>query len=158
MIARNSVFTYKSKPVKVQQVAKDLGVRYVLEGSVRRAGGKLRINAQLIDATTGHHLWAERYDRDLEDIFAVQDEITREVVIALDVRLRAGEQARFWSSGTKNLEAWECVRRSWDLLNRGTQESVRESMRLSRRALELDPDYPMAWVVRGWVHHHGADV
>ncbi len=118
----------------------------------------MRVTAQLIDATTGHHLWAERYDRDLEDIFAVQDEITREVVIALEVRLSAGEQARVWSSGTKNLEAWECVRQGMNVLNRGTPESVRECLRLCKRALDVDPNYAMAWVGQGWPHHDGADV
>ena len=111
VVARNSTFTYKGRAVDVTQVSREQGVRYVLEGSVRKARNRVRVTAQLVDATTGHHLWAERYDRDLEDIFAVQDEITREVVIALDVRLIAGEQARLWSSGTKNLEAW--AGRAW---------------------------------------------
>ena len=158
VVARNSTFTYKGKAVDVKQVSREQGVRYVLEGSVRKAGNRVRVTAQLIDATTGHHLWAEHYDRDLEDIFAVQDEITREVVIALDVRLSAGEQARFWSSGTKNLEAWECVRLGMDLVNRGTPEGLREARRLCERALDLDPNYAMAWVVLGWTHHHEVDV
>ncbi len=95
VVARNSTFTYKGRAVDVKQVSREQGVRYVLEGSVRKAGNRVRVTAQLIDATTGHHLGAERYDRDLEDIFAVQDEITREVVIALDIHLSRGEQARF---------------------------------------------------------------
>jgi adenylate cyclase len=158
VVARNSTFTYKSQAVDVKQVSQEQGVRYVLEGSVRKAGGRVRVTAQLIDATTGHHLWAERYDRDLEDIFAVQDEITREVVVALEVRLSVGEQARFWSSGTKNLEAWECVRLGMDLNNLGTPEGLRESRRLCKRALDLDADYAMAWVVLGWTHQFEADV
>jgi TolB-like protein len=158
VVARNSTFTYKGQAIDVKQVSREQGVRYVLEGSVRKAGNRVRITTQLIDATTGHHLWAERYDRDLEDIFAVQDEITREVVIALEVRLSGGEQARFWSSGTKNLEAWECVRLGMDLTNRGTPEGLREAQRLSERALELDENYAMAWVTLGWTHHHGVDV
>jgi adenylate cyclase len=158
VVARNSTFTYKGKSVDVKQVSREQGVRYVLEGSVRKAGKRVRVTAQLIDAITGHHVWAERYDRDLEDIFAVQDEITREVVIALDIRLSGGEQARFWSSGTKNLEAWECVRRGMDLINRGTPEGLREAQRFCERALELDENYAMAWVTLGWTHHHGADV
>jgi TolB-like protein len=94
VIARNSTFTYKGKPVKVQQVSEELGVQYVLEGSVQRSGDQIRVTAQLIDATTGHHLWAERYDRELKDIFALQDEITLKILTALQVKLTEGEQAR----------------------------------------------------------------
>jgi adenylate cyclase len=158
VIARNSTFTYKGQAVDVKQVSREQGVQFVLEGSVRKAGNRARVTTQLIDATTGHHLWAERYDRDLEDIFAVQDEITREVVIALDVRLSGGEQARVWSSGTKNLEAWECVRFGIDLVNRGTPEGLREARRLCERAVELDPDYANAWVALGWTHQFEFDV
>ncbi len=158
VIARNSTFTYKGKAVDVKQVSREQGVRYVLEGSVRKVGNRVRITAQLVDATTGHHLWAERYDRDLEDIFAVQDDITREVVVALDVRLSGGEQARIWSTGTKNLEAWECVRLGMDLVNRGTSEGLLEARQLCKRAVELDANYAMAWVVLGWTHHHETDV
>ena len=93
VIARNSTFTYKGKPVKVQQVAEDLGVRYVLEGSVRKAGEKVRINAQLIDATTGHHLWADRFDGQLGDIFALQDRFTQKIVAALAVKLTGDDQS-----------------------------------------------------------------
>jgi TolB-like protein/class 3 adenylate cyclase len=96
VIARNSVFTYKGKSVKVQQVSEDLGVRYVLEGSVQKSGERIRVTAQLVDATTGHHLWAERYDRDLKDLFAIQDEITVKILTALQVQLTEGEQASTW--------------------------------------------------------------
>ena len=157
VIARNSTFTYKGQAVDVKQVSRDQGVRYVLEGSVRKAGNRVRITAQLIDATTGHHIWAERYDRDLDDIFAIQDEITREVIVALDVRLRAGEQARFWSGGTKNLEAWECVRLAIDLQNLATPESQRESRPLCKKALDLDANYATAWVILGWAYHNEFD-
>jgi adenylate cyclase len=92
VIARNSTFTYKDKPVKVQKIAEDLGVRYVLEGSVRKAGERIRVTAQLIDATMGHHLWAERYDRDLKDVFALQDEITMKILTGLQCELTEGEQ------------------------------------------------------------------
>ena len=94
VIARNSVFTYKDEPVKVQRVAEELGVRYVLEGSVRRAGDQVRINAQLIDAVTGGHLWAERYDGSVTDVFALQDQVARNIVTALAVRLTGEEQSR----------------------------------------------------------------
>ena len=158
VVARNSTFTYKGKAVDVKQVSREQGVRYVLEGSVRRAGKRVRVTAQLIDAVSGHHLWAERYDRDLEDIFATQDEITREVAVALDIRLRAGDVARFWSSGTKDLEAWECVRRAMDLLNHGVQDAPEKARHLSETAIARDPAYAMAWVTKGWCHHHGVDV
>jgi adenylate cyclase len=105
VIARNSTFTYKGKPVKVQEVAEDLGVRYVLEGSFQSTTGRIRITAQLIDAITGRHVWAERYDRELKDIFKVQDEITMEIVKALQVELTVGEKARIMGKGTDNLEA-----------------------------------------------------
>ena len=158
VVARNSTFTYKGQAVDVRKVSQEQGVRYVLEGSVRKAGSRVRITAQLLDATTGHHVWAERYDRNLEDIFAVQDEVTREVVIALDIQLSAGEQARFWASGTKNLEAWEYIRRCMDLLNSGNPERLQEAERLCQSALALDPDYAMGWVTMGWIHHHSVDV
>ncbi len=157
IVARNSTFTYKGTAVDVKQVSREQGVRYVLEGSVRKAGNRVRVTAQLIDGTTGHHVWAERYDRDLEDIFAVQDEITREVVVALDVRLREGEHARVWSGGTKNVEAWECIRLGQDALNRYNAKDRVEARRLFDRALELDPNYAMAWFSLGGYHFHEAE-
>jgi adenylate cyclase len=105
--ARHAVFPYKGRPATPQQVGKDLSVRYVLEGSVRRAGNRVRINAQLIDATTGFHLWAQRYDRDFEDIFDLQDEITHTIVTALDVRLTARERVGIERRYTDNLEAYD---------------------------------------------------
>ncbi len=158
VIARNSTFTYKGQAVDVKQVSREQGVRYVLEGSVRKAGSRVRVTAQLIDATTSHHLWAERYDRDLEDIFAVQDEITSEVVMALDIRLSKGEQARFWSSGTKNLEAWECVRLGAEQFNQLSSESNLEAQRLFKKAIDLDPNYAIAWAMLGETHFHQSDV
>jgi adenylate cyclase len=154
VVARNSTFTYKGKAVDAKRVSHEQGVRYVLEGSVQKAGKRVRVTAQLIDATTGHHIWAERYDRDLEDIFAVQDEITREIVVALDVKLHEGEQARLWASGTKNLEAWECVRLGAADVYGTTMERLLKAKRLFERALELDPNYAMAWVMLSWFHHY----
>jgi adenylate cyclase len=147
VIARNSTFIYKDKAVDIKQVGRDQGVSHVLEGSVRKAGNRVRVTAQLIDVTTSQHLWAERYDRELADIFAVQDEIMRRIVSALDVHLREGEQARFWSSGTENLEAWECVRLGLDLFNSFRVEDVPEAIQLGQRAIDLDPDYAAAWVL-----------
>ena len=158
VIARNSTFTYKGQAVDIKQVGREQGVRYVLEGSVRKAGQHVRVTAQLIDATTGHHIWAERYDRELQDIFAVQDEIMREIVVALDVELREGEQARFWSSGTRNLEAWECVRLSATDVLGGVPERKLQARRLLERALELDPNYAIAWVMLGYIHQYYSDV
>ena len=107
VIARNSTFTYKGKPVKVQQVAEDLGIRYILEGSLQLFGEKLRITAQLIDAIKGNHLWAEHYDRNLKDIFLLQDEITSKIITSLQITLPEGEYARTIGSGTSNLKALE---------------------------------------------------
>ena len=106
VIARNSSFTYKGKPVKVQNVSEELGVRYVLEGSVRKAGNRIRITAQIVDAIIGHHLWAERYDRDLKNIFALQDEITMEILNAIELKLTEGEQALLYRKGTSNLQVY----------------------------------------------------
>ena len=111
VIARNSAFTYKGKAVKVGDVGRDLGVRYVVEGGVQRAGSRVRITAQLVDATTGYHVWAERYDREIRDIFALQDEVTREIVRALAVKLAEGEQGRIARVPTGNLEAYDLVLR-----------------------------------------------
>jgi adenylate cyclase len=158
VVARNSTFTYKGRAVDVRQVSREQGVRYVLEGSVRKGGNLVRVTAQLIDARTGLHLWAERYDRELSDIFAVQDEIVREIVTALDVKLREGEQHRVWASGTRNLEAWECVRLATDAVLGGVVAERQRATRLIERALELDPDYPTAWAMRGWLHFNEADV
>jgi len=147
VIARNSTFIYKGKAVDVRQVGRDQGVRYVLEGGVRKVGQRVRITAQLIDASTGDHRWAERYDRNLEDIFTVQDEITRRIVSELDVHLRVGEEARLMSGGTDNLEAWECVRTGADLVDGYQAVDVPEALRLAQKAIEIDPEYAQAWVL-----------
>jgi TolB-like protein/Tfp pilus assembly protein PilF len=158
VIAHNSTFAYKRQTVDVKQVSREQGVRYVLEGNVRKAGNHVRVNTQLIDTTTGMHIWAERYDRDLEDLFVVQDEITRNVALALDIHLSGGEQVRLWSSGTGSLEAWECVRQGADLLNRASSESRTEAQRLIKKALKLDPYYAFAWVVMGRAYRHISDL
>jgi adenylate cyclase len=145
VIARNSTFTYKGKPVKVQQVSEELGVRYVLEGSVRKAGDKIRVTAQLIDALTGNHLWAERYDRNLDDIFAVQDEITKEIISAMQVKLTEGEQARAAAKGTNNLDAYlKCVQAKEYILKLNP-ESNALGKQLAEEAIALDPEYAMAY-------------
>ncbi len=152
VIARNSTFTYKGKPVKVQTVSKELGVRYVLEGSVQRSGSRVRIAAQLIDATTGYHLWSETYDRDLDDIFALQDEITLSVVTALQIKLTQGELARVRQRGTHNLRAWLLVNQSFERLVRFTKEDNAQARKLAEEAIALDPNYPEAYVRLGRTH------
>jgi adenylate cyclase len=143
VIARNSTFTYKGKPVKVQQVSEELGVRYVLEGSVRKGGDKIRITAQLIDAFTGNHLWAEQYDRNLDDIFAVQDEITKKIITAMQVKLTEGEQARAVAKGTNNLEAYLKCLQAYEYFNRINPEANAIAKQLAEEAISLDPEY--AW-------------
>ena len=152
VIARNSTFTYKGKPVKVQQVSEELGVRYVLEGSVRKSGEKIRITAQLIDAITGNHLWAERYDRNIDDIFAVQDEITKKIITAMQVKLTKGEEVRAASKGTKNLDAYLKSLQANELINKINPESNALAKQLAQEAMALDPDYPWAYYVLGRSH------
>ena len=144
VIARNSVFTYKGTPVKVQDVGRDLGVRYILEGSVRKAGDRVRVTAQLIEAATGHHLWAERYDRKLEDIFAVQDELSQEIASALKVALSDQERSLLARQGTENMDAYDCLLRAKELWMRFTRESNAEARALYEQAVALDPNYAEA--------------
>ncbi len=143
VIARNSVFTYKGRAVKIQQVAEELGVRYVLEGSVRRAGGQVRINAQLIDATTGGHLWAERYDGTLDDVFALQDEVSRKIVSALAVTLTPDEQQRS-NQAQASPEAYDLLLRGLERFRRFTREANVEAREYFERAVETDPDFARA--------------
>jgi adenylate cyclase len=146
VISRNSSFTYKGRSVDVRAVGRDLGVRSVLEGSVRRAANRVRITAQLIDATNGAHLWADRYDRDLTDIFAVQDDVTRRIVEALKVTLSPAEKERHADSGTSNIDAYDCFLRGRELLfgKTNTREMFEQSTKYLMRALELDPNYSKA--------------
>ena len=145
VIARNSSFTYKGKAVDVKQVGREQGVRYVLEGSVQRSGDRLRITAQLVDATTGHHLFSERYDRDLKDIFAIQDDITMKILTAMQVALTEGEAGWMSAKGTKNLEAYLKVMQSTQLRSALTKENMARSRKLSEEAIALDPGYAMAY-------------
>lgn len=152
VIARNSTFTYKDKPVKIQQVSTELGVKYVLEGSVRKAGDRIRITAQLIDAISGHHLWAEQYDRNLKDIFAVQDEITKKIITAMQVELSEGEQARTVSKGTNNLEAYLKCLQANAYINRVNIEGIALAKRLADEAIALDPEYAWGYYTLGKAH------
>jgi adenylate cyclase len=152
VIARNSTFTYKGKPVKVQQVAEELGVRYVLEGSVKKAGDKIRITAQLIDALNGHHLWARQYDRSLDDIFAVQDEITKKIITAMQIKLTEGEEARAAAKGTNNLEAYLKSLQAHEYFRRLNIESNALAKQLAEEAIALDPEYAWAYYVLARTH------
>jgi adenylate cyclase len=151
VIARNSVFTYKGKPVKIRQVSEELGVQYVLEGSVQKSDGRLRITAQLIDATGGHHLWADRFDRDLKDIFALQDEVTLNILSALRVKFTHGEQARVQET-TDNLEAWSYVVEGVSHFESFTKDDNARAQQLFERAVKVDPKYSYAWAMLGWTH------
>jgi adenylate cyclase len=133
-------------------VGKELGVHYVLEGSVRKAGDKVRITAQLIDAKTNHHLWAKRYDRDLKDVFAVQDEITKKVVTALQVKLTEGEQARVYSRGTNNLEAYLKLLKGREQLNRYNKEGNALARQTIEQTIDLDPQFPVAHLLLAITH------
>jgi adenylate cyclase len=144
VIARNSSFVYKGKAVDIQQVARDLGVRYVLEGSVRKSGARVRITGQLIDATTRAHLWAERFDGSLEDVFELQDSVTESVVGALLPSLHKAEVERVRRKPPANLDAYDYVLRALPRVLANTPPEVREAMRLLREALRLDPDYAHA--------------
>jgi adenylate cyclase len=153
VVARNSTFTYKGKPVKIQKVAEDLGVRYVMEGSVQKSGDRVRITAQIIDAVTGHHIWSERYDRDLKDIFALQDEITIQILKAVLVEVTEGDQYRYWIKwSTKNLKAYEKTLQGIDKLWRGTKENNAYARQLFEEAIALDPNYVWPYVHLGWTH------
>jgi adenylate cyclase len=159
VIARNSTFTYKGKAVKTQEVAEELGVRYILEGSVQRAGDRVRIMAQLIDAITGRHLWADRYDRGLQDLFALQDEITLKIVFALQVKLSVGMQTRLTRKTVPNFEAWSYGVRGYGHLMRHTRADNAKAREFFERAASLVPGYAPVITALGWTHwedaHHG---
>ena len=144
VIARNSSWAYKDKPVKVQQVAEDLGVRYVLEGSVRREGDTVRINAQLIDALGGQHLWAERYDGSIQDVFALQDQVVGQIVAALAVRLTHEEESSVKLAQTASPQAYDAVLQGWVHYRLGPEDENAKAIALFEQAIALDPDYSRA--------------
>jgi adenylate cyclase len=152
VIARNSVFSYKGKPVNVKQVAEELGIKYVLEGSIRKTGDKMRITAQLIDAISGHHLWADRYDRDLKEIFDVQDELTKNIITALQVKLTTGDLVKAAAKGTNNLEAYLKYLQAMANMRRFNIESNAFAKELAQEAIALDPEYPMPYMVLSSTH------
>jgi adenylate cyclase len=150
VVDRDSTLKYKDEAYDPGRVGQEQGVRYLLEGSVRRNGDRLRVSAKLIDAASGHHVWADRYDRVVDDVFALQDEITREIILALQVKLTDGERARMLARGTKSFEAWELVFQASDLCNNHDREDTAEARRLIDKALEIDKNYAMAHTCMGW--------
>jgi adenylate cyclase len=163
VISRNSTFVYKGKAVNVQNVAREFGVDYVLEGSVRKAGGRVRVTVQLIDAETDRHVWAERYDRDLEDIFAIQDEMTRAIVATLPGRVEAATHDRAKRKPTDNMAAYECVLAAKVLHHRSNRDDNAQAQQLLDRAVALDPNYAHAHAWKAcvlgqtWVYNWCAD-
>ncbi len=149
VIARNSSFAYKGSATDIRQIAKDLGVRYVLEGSVRKGGDRLRVTAQLIEAANGTHLWAERYDRRIEDIFDIQDDITKEIVTALRVQLTDGEDALSWNKDIKDIDAWRWALEAGELIFRFSPAEITRARDLFQRCLDLEPNYAYAWAMIG---------
>ncbi len=157
IIARNSTFAYKGKPVKIRQVAEELGVRYVLEGSVRKAQDQVRINAQLIDATTGHHIWAERYDGKLEDIFALQDKITQKIVKDLAVKLTVAERERVLRKETDNILAYEAYLKGSQHYGRFNPDDLAKAAFHFKKAIELDPNYGRAYAALALAYRRATD-
>jgi adenylate cyclase len=150
VIARNSSFAYKGEAISVSQIARDLDVRYVLEGSVRRVGSRVRVTAQLVDATSGSQVWAERYDRDIEDIFALQDEMTQTIVSAVDAEISAAERERATRKSPNSLDVWEIYQRGLWHLWRFNPADVNESIRLFRCASKLDPSFAPAYAYEAY--------
>ena len=168
VIARNSTFVFKGQAVDIQEVGEKLGARYVVEGSVRKSGNRIRVAAQLIDATNGHHVWAERYDRDLEDVFAVQDEITDKIVGALEPVIGEAEQHRAHIGHPENLDAWETCQRAFWHFYRVNQQDQGLAKDWFRKSVETDPEFSMAWgglsiayytdLVSGWTKDVGGTI
>jgi adenylate cyclase len=153
IIARNSTFSYKGKPIKIQKVAEDLGVQYVLEGSVQKSGNRIRITAQLVDAISGHHLWAEQYDKNLEDLFALQDEIIIKILTALRVKLTShGEQARQVARGTNNLKAFLKYLQAREYLLRWNKDDNLMARQVFEDVIALDPNYSSAYSALAWTY------
>jgi len=158
VIARNSTFTYKGKSVKVQQVAEELGVRYVVEGSVRRDREQVRINVQLIEAATGHHLWAERYDGKMADIFALQDQINQKIISTLQVKLTAVEKSRIARKETNNIKAYDAFLKGWEHYKQMTPEDYSKASSYFREAINLDPIYARAYAALALLYLRALDI
>lgn len=152
VIARNSSFAYKGKAVSAKQIAKELGVQYILEGSVQRAGDRIRITAQLIDSSTDYHVWSENYDRDLEDIFALQDEITLKLIGIMQIKLTMGEQARLWKVGTTNIQAYDKLVRGGECFLRTNEKDNKQARQFFKEAINLDKAFAMPYAMLGFTH------
>jgi len=152
VIARNSSFAYKGKSVNIKQIAHDLGVKYILEGSVQKAGDRVRITAQLIDATTDYHMWSEHYDRDLSDIFSLQDEITMKLISAMTINLTDGEQARLWGGGGTNIQAYDRFVRGNDCFFRNNEKDNKQAHHFYKEAIDLDKGFAWSYVMLGFTH------
>jgi TolB-like protein len=159
VISRLSSFGYKGKNTKIQRIAEELGVLYVLEGSVRKAETRVRINAQLVDAASGHHLWADRYDGDMNDIFALQDKITRKIVASLAIRLTKDDQGHLTQKGTNNIEAYEAYLKGSTIADsiRYDPEKFAESLAWFEKAVELDPNYNRAYAALAETYIYGSE-
>jgi TolB-like protein/predicted Zn-dependent protease len=158
VVARHSTLAYKDRKPSISDIAEEQGVRYILDGSVRKSGKRIRVNVQLIDSQTGEICWTENYDRDLKDIFAVQDEITKNIAVEMQVHLISGDSARETSMGTRSIKAWELVSMAWDLQDSYIKDNMLKAQQLINEALKLDPEYSAAWVVLGWTHWQAANV
>jgi TolB-like protein len=152
VISRTSTFAYKGRAVRINDVARDLGVRYILEGSVRKFETRVRVTAQLIDASSGGHLWSQKYDRELTDVFAIQDDITQAIVISMQVKLTNGEAARLQNAGTRSLDAWDSFLQGTQVFLDYTKESMQSARNLFEAALGYDPNYLDAKVYLSWTH------
>ena len=152
VIARNSTFSYKDKPVKVNEIAEELGVRYILEGSVQRSNDHLRIIVQLIDAIAGHHIWSEKYDRQIKNIFALQDDIAMKIMAEMQVKISVADMGRLSLIKTTNIKAYEKLLKAWEHLFRRTEGDILQVRKLTQEAIELDPEYGDAYLMLGWTH------
>ncbi|MBI4765824.1 MAG: tetratricopeptide repeat protein [Deltaproteobacteria bacterium] len=157
VIARNSTFAYKGKPVKIKQVSEELGVRYVLEGSVQRSGGRVRITAQLIDALSGHHIWSERYDRELKDLFTIQDEVTLRILSALQVKLTEGEQASLtvekFLKEKQGLDLYFKVYEAYQYLRMGSIDDTEKIRQIAEEIVAKWPESPWGYIFMGWTYY-----
>ncbi|MBW7998528.1 MAG: tetratricopeptide repeat protein [Candidatus Glassbacteria bacterium] len=152
VISGESSFVYKDRPRTAREIGKELGVRYLLVGDLEKAGNRIRLRVQLVEAGTGEQLWGEKYDRELKDIFAIQDEITDKIITSLKVKLTEGEQERVWRGGTKNIQAWNFTIQGLGVLRKVTQGDTQNARKLFQLALKLDPDFPGAITLLGYTH------
>jgi len=152
LISENSMFTYKAKPVTIRELGHQLGVSHVLEGGVRKAGNQVRVNVQLIITANGRRVWAERFDRQLDDLFTIQDEITEEIVTAMDVKLVTGEWSRRIRKVLRTPSARECFYRGWQAMFRLTKEDVEEAQRMFEETIRLEPECALGYDMAGWAH------